>query len=108
MRAVRDAGYEVGIHTWDHIRWQDFVARRDADWTRREFVQAVERFREVFGSEPKTFGAAGWQMNAHAFELEHSSTWITPAIPAAPILSCRRCAAGCSLCRNAHYAADPR
>ena len=26
MRAVRDAGYEVGIHTWDHIRWQDFVA----------------------------------------------------------------------------------
>jgi len=71
MRAVRDAGYEVGIHTWDHIRWQDFVARRDADWTRREFVQAVERFREVFGTEPKTFGAAGWQMNFHAFEMEH-------------------------------------
>ncbi|MFI4921986.1 MAG: polysaccharide deacetylase family protein, partial [Gammaproteobacteria bacterium] len=71
MRAVRDAGFEVGIHTWDHIRWQDFVARRDAAWTRREFVQAVERFREVFGTEPKTFGAAGWQMNYDAFELEH-------------------------------------
>ncbi len=71
MRAVRDAGYEVGIHTWDHIRWQDFVARRDAAWTEHEFTQAVERFREVFGTEPKTFGAAGWQMNAHAFELEH-------------------------------------
>ncbi|HEV7166280.1 MAG TPA: polysaccharide deacetylase family protein [Gammaproteobacteria bacterium] len=71
MRAVRDAGYEVGIHTWDHIRWQDFVARRDAAWTRHEFVQAVERFREVFGTEPKTFGAAGWQMNFDAFELEH-------------------------------------
>jgi len=70
MRAVRDAGYEVGIHTWDHIRWQDFVALRDAAWTRREFVLAVERFIEVFGVEPKTFGAAGWQMNAHAFELE--------------------------------------
>jgi peptidoglycan/xylan/chitin deacetylase (PgdA/CDA1 family) len=71
MRAARDAGYEVGIHTWDHIRWQDFVAGKDADWTRREFIQAVERFREVFGTEPKTFGAAGWQMNYHAFELEH-------------------------------------
>lgn len=71
MRAVRDAGYEVGIHTWDHIRWQDFVARRDAAWTRHEFVQAVERFREVFGTDPKTFGAAGWQMNFDAFELEH-------------------------------------
>ncbi len=71
MRTVRDAGYEVGIHTWDHIRWQDYVAAKDAGWTRREFVQAVERFKEVFGSEPKTFGAAGWQMNFHAFELEH-------------------------------------
>ena len=71
MRAVRDAGFEVGIHTWDHIRWQDCVAAKDADWTRHEFTQAVERFREVFGTEPKTFGAAGWQMNFHAFELEH-------------------------------------
>jgi len=24
----------------------------------------------VFGTEPSTFGAAGWQMNAHAFGLE--------------------------------------
>jgi peptidoglycan/xylan/chitin deacetylase (PgdA/CDA1 family) len=71
MRAVRDAGFEVGIHTWDHIRWQDFVAEKDAAWTRREFEQAVDRFKEVFGTEPKTFGAAGWQMNFHAFELEH-------------------------------------
>src|SRR6186997_2469481 len=26
MRATRDAGYETGIHTWDHVRWQDGVA----------------------------------------------------------------------------------
>jgi len=70
MRAVRDAGFEVGIHAWDHIRWQDFVARRDAAWTRHEFVQAVDRFREVFGMEPRTYGAAGWQTNSHAFALQ--------------------------------------
>jgi undecaprenyl phosphate-alpha-L-ara4FN deformylase len=70
MRAVRDAGYEVGIHTWDHIRWQDFVARRDADWTAREFGQCVARFGEVFGKAPKTFGAAGWQINAHVLKLQ--------------------------------------
>src|SRR6185312_5367159 len=26
MRSVRDAGFEVGIHTYDHVRWQDGVA----------------------------------------------------------------------------------
>src|SRR5207237_10451453 len=30
MRGVRDAGHEVGIHTWDHVKWQDGVARADA------------------------------------------------------------------------------
>ena len=70
MRAVRDAGFEVGIHTWDHIRWQDFVTRRDADWTAREFGKAVARFAEVFGAAPKTFGAAGWQINEHVLALQ--------------------------------------
>ena len=70
MRAARDAGFEVGIHTWDHVRWQDNVAMKDEAWTREDFNKAVARFEEVFGTKPTTFGAAGWQMNAHAFELE--------------------------------------
>ncbi|HVA55743.1 MAG TPA: polysaccharide deacetylase family protein [Gammaproteobacteria bacterium] len=70
MRQVRDAGFEVGIHTWDHIRWQDFITRRDADWTAREFGKCVARFGEIFGKAPKTFGAAGWQVNAHVLSLQ--------------------------------------
>jgi undecaprenyl phosphate-alpha-L-ara4FN deformylase len=70
MRRVRDAGYEVGIHCFDHTTWQDFVSRRDAAWTRRQMLLAVERFREIFGAEPTVYGAAGWQMNQAALELE--------------------------------------
>jgi len=69
MRAVRDEGFEVGIHTWDHIRWQDGVATADAAWTRAEMQRACERFTGIFGTEPRTHGAAGWQMNAHALRL---------------------------------------
>ena len=67
MRAVRDAGFECGIHTWDHVLWQDNVRRRDSNWTARQMQQAFQRFSEVFGAAPRTHGAAGWQMNAHAF-----------------------------------------
>ena len=70
LRGVRDAGFETGIHCWDHVRWQDFVARRDAAWTAREMRLAVQRYGEVFGEAPRTHGAAGWQMNADAYRLE--------------------------------------
>jgi peptidoglycan/xylan/chitin deacetylase (PgdA/CDA1 family) len=64
MRRVRDAGFEVGVHCFDHTSWQDFVSRRGEAWTRRQMLLAVARFREVFGSAPTVHGAAGWQMNA--------------------------------------------
>lgn len=69
LRSVAAAGHEVGIHTWDHIRWQDGVAQASDEWTEREMRKAAVRFAEVFHAPPRTHGAAGWQMNARAFEL---------------------------------------
>ncbi|MBI4938073.1 MAG: 4-deoxy-4-formamido-L-arabinose-phosphoundecaprenol deformylase [Nitrosomonadales bacterium] len=69
LRAVRDAGFEVGIHCYDHIRWQDHVARKGAEWTRREMQRAADRFTEIFGEAPKAHAAAGWQTNRHAMRL---------------------------------------
>src|SRR3990172_10677298 len=60
MRSVRDAGFEVGIHTWDHVRWQDHVARRGERWTGEEMGAAYLRFSEIFGERARTHGAAGW------------------------------------------------
>jgi peptidoglycan/xylan/chitin deacetylase (PgdA/CDA1 family) len=70
LRAADAAGHETGIHCWDHTGWQDNVARRDADWTAREMRAAFDRYREIFGHAPRTHGAAGWQMNPHAYRLE--------------------------------------
>jgi peptidoglycan/xylan/chitin deacetylase (PgdA/CDA1 family) len=66
LRAVRDAGFEVGIHCWDHVRWQDHLHRMDAAETAREFGRAADAFREVFGEPARAAGSAGWQANAHS------------------------------------------
>jgi undecaprenyl phosphate-alpha-L-ara4FN deformylase len=70
MRKVHDAGFEVGLHTYDHVRWQDRVAGADAAWTRREFERGLRAFERIFGFLPQSHAAAGWQINAHALELE--------------------------------------
>jgi peptidoglycan/xylan/chitin deacetylase (PgdA/CDA1 family) len=98
MRSVRDAGFETGVHCYDHIRWQDHVADKDAAWTERELRRAVERYTEIFGEKPHAHAAAGWQMNRHAlrmmqrlgFEYSSDTRGIQPFIPTweAEIVAC--------------------
>jgi len=95
MRRVRDEGFEVGIHCYDHTYWQDFVSRRDPAWTRRQMLLAVERFREVFDAAPAVHGAAGWQMNETALALEQELGFLYASdtrgtAPFVPLLAGRR------------------
>ena len=95
MRRVHDAGFEVGLHTYDHVRWQDYVAHASAQWTRVEFERGLAAFERVFGFPPESHAAAGWQINTHALELEREhglryasdtrgGTAFLPALPALP------------------------
>ena len=69
MRAVRDAGYEVGIHCYNHYRWQDYVQKMSLEAVRAEFAAARAEFVRIFGREAHTAGAAGWQSNARSREV---------------------------------------
>lgn len=70
LRSVAAAGHEVGVHCYDHVRWQDGVATEGLDWTRQELQRAVDAFQQVFAVAPTVHGAAGWQINHHVPELE--------------------------------------
>jgi peptidoglycan/xylan/chitin deacetylase (PgdA/CDA1 family) len=69
MRRVRDEGFEVGLHAWDHVGWQDGVTIGSAEWTAGEMRHACERFTDIFKEPPRVHGAAGWQMNVHALRF---------------------------------------
>jgi len=70
LRSVREAGFEVGVHCWDHVRWQDSLLEQDDAWALREMQRATDRHQEVFGDPPIVHGAAGWQFNDGAARAE--------------------------------------
>jgi peptidoglycan/xylan/chitin deacetylase (PgdA/CDA1 family) len=70
MRGIDRRGFEVGVHTYNHIKWQDSVARADEPWTRRELTLARDEFGRIFSRPPVVHGAAGWQVNRYVPALE--------------------------------------
>lgn len=63
LRRVREAGLEVGIHCFNHYRWQDHLHRMTTDEVTAEFEAARAEFRRIFGGDAHAAGAAGWQSN---------------------------------------------
>ena len=56
-----------------HLGPRQMAGRRRAarmpQWTAREMQLACDRYAEIFGEPPHVHGAAGWQMNRHAYRL---------------------------------------
>jgi peptidoglycan/xylan/chitin deacetylase (PgdA/CDA1 family) len=70
MLAVAEHGFEVGVHAYDHVKWQDGVASASSVWTCEQMELAIHAFQRIFGFPPRIHGAAGWQLNEHVPRLE--------------------------------------
>ena len=67
IRRVRDAGFEIGVHGWDAVRWPG--AQDDPAWVEQAMRRACERFEAICGEPPHTHAAPSWRMSRHAFRL---------------------------------------
>lgn len=89
LRDLNDRGFEVGVHGYDHVRWQDRIDELGEAGIAQELEDAFEVYRAVFAQEPRGFAAPGWRANAISMRLEdragllyHSDTrGTTPFIP---------------------------
>jgi len=68
IHSVQTRGHEVGIHCYDHIRWQDGLATMTLEEIRQELTKAQDIFRHIFGMDATTAGAAGWQANSYSLQ----------------------------------------
>jgi len=71
IRDLIRAGFEVGIHGYDHVRWQDHLDDLSDGEIHAEIDEACEVYRAITGVAPTSFAAPGWRTNdAAALALE--------------------------------------
>jgi len=70
IRAAAAAGHEIGLHAWDHHRWQRRAGRLSAAALYAELEPGVDVLSSLLGRRPDTSAAAGWICNERALEAK--------------------------------------
>ena len=64
IRSVGEAGHEVGVHGWDHVRWHDRLDRLGGKEVESDVSRAHEAFELIFGRRARASAAPGWHATA--------------------------------------------
>jgi peptidoglycan/xylan/chitin deacetylase (PgdA/CDA1 family) len=73
LKRIRDDGHEIGLHGWDHRRWQDRLPKYDAARLKDEFQKMVDAYRSILGAAPASFAAPAWLLTRDLFDLEQQA-----------------------------------
>ncbi len=61
IRQTDTAGHEVGLHAWDHHKWQKRVEGMNGEQSRREIAKGFAALEKIIGHKPACSAAAGWK-----------------------------------------------
>lgn len=60
LRRLAASGHEVGLHAWNHVRWQDHLDAQAAAEIRSDYARAMEAFEDKVGRPPDCTAAPAW------------------------------------------------
>ncbi len=63
IRDTETAGHEVGLHSWDHHRWQMRMHRMNAGQIYQDIKSGVESLENILKLSPRCSAVAGWKAN---------------------------------------------
>jgi undecaprenyl phosphate-alpha-L-ara4FN deformylase len=64
LRRLAAVGHEVGVHGYDHARWQDRLPSLSPAEVRAQVLRGRDVLREILGVAPAGFAAPGWRCSA--------------------------------------------
>jgi undecaprenyl phosphate-alpha-L-ara4FN deformylase len=70
IRAADAVGHEIGLHAWDHERWQRQAGRMGVDALYDELSCGADMLSQLIGHRPETSAAAGWICNERVLEAK--------------------------------------
>src|ERR1700694_1504691 len=69
MRELARSAFEVGVHGYDHVLWQDRLDEIGGGRIRGEIEEAFGGFRAVSGERSRCFAAPGWRTSSSALRV---------------------------------------
>lgn len=63
LQTIKEQGFDIGIHAYDHQKWQDGVVWMPQEKLLLEFKKALDEFQRIFGEVAITAASPGWQAN---------------------------------------------
>ena len=62
IRATAAAGHEIGLHAWDHQRWQSKIDSFTPELLHREIKRGYDCLTEIIKQPPTCFAAPAWRI----------------------------------------------
>jgi peptidoglycan/xylan/chitin deacetylase (PgdA/CDA1 family) len=72
VRRARDEGHEVGIHAWDHVRWQDRLDSLSRAVIREDYERAFETYEKFLGCPPECTASPAWLASDVSLSIEET------------------------------------
>ncbi len=61
VRQADRAGHEIGLHAWDHYRWQTYIESMSPQDIRHEIQLGLDALRRALGRDVDCSAVAGWR-----------------------------------------------
>jgi undecaprenyl phosphate-alpha-L-ara4FN deformylase len=69
LRELLKMGFELGVHGYDHVRWQDHLDNLGQSGLAAEIDKGLEIYQTTIGTPARSFAAPGWRTNLAALKI---------------------------------------
>lgn len=64
IRVVAEAGHEIGLHAWDHQRWQARIDRMSEREIHQQLLRGYNELKRITGRAPVCSAVPGWKAHS--------------------------------------------